>query len=52
VEVNIDITTGRFTANTIILHIFQSMVNGIDEYRPIIIGIIRSARFVNDHILY
>jgi hypothetical protein len=52
VEVNIEITTARFTANTLILHVFQSMVNGIDECRPIRIGIIRPTRFVNNHIFY
>jgi len=51
-EVNIDIITGRFTANILILHVFQCMINGIDEYRPIRIGIIRPTRFVNNRMLY
>ena len=51
-EVNIEITTARFIANTLILHVFPSVVNGIDEHRPIRIGKIRPTRFVNNNVFY
>jgi hypothetical protein len=34
------------------VYVFESMVDGIDEYRPVRIGIFHATLFVSSHIFY